>query len=133
MLQNPTAWSTMMATAQTISPRTRRSLSADALFALLRRRFESVQDQRAETQLTYPHLFDQVVDAGDDSRLPCVRTPKLDKKGCYRETQWATQLPLNKSNPDLRVGYVGQSEMTAEGGIKSMFSWVTVHCPLSVR
>jgi hypothetical protein len=335
MLQYPTAWSTMMATTQTISPRTRRSLSADALFALLRKRFESVQDQRAEIQLTYPlvdvlmsalamfvfkdpsllafvdrqddpslqnifkiekipsdsqmrdildpidveplneafadifaelqrggvlksfrffdggylvaidgtgyfsssnircpdclvkkskdgktryahqavaavlihpkrreviplaiepivkqdgetkndcernatrrllqrikkqhpklkltvtedglssnaphiadlqehgyhyilgakpgdhaHLFDQVIDAGDDSRLHCVRTPKLDKKGSYQETQWATQLPLNKSNPDLRVGYVGQSEMTAEGNIKSMFSWVTDH------
>src|SRR6056297_2963760 len=54
MLQNPTLWSTMMAATPTISPRTRRFLSADALFALLRKRFESVQDERNEAQVTYP-------------------------------------------------------------------------------
>ncbi|OYP28261.1 transposase family protein, partial [Rhodopirellula sp. MGV] len=36
-----------------ISPRTRRYLSADALFALLRQRFETVQDPRKQSHLTF--------------------------------------------------------------------------------
>jgi hypothetical protein len=73
----------------------------------------------------HEHLFDGVIQAGDDSKLHAVRTTLLDKKGTSRETQWAKQLPLNKSNPDLLVNYVGQSDLTADGDIKSMFSWVT--------
>src|SRR6056297_428554 len=75
----------------------------------------------------HAHLFDQVVAAGDGSKLHRVRTAKIDKKGSYRETHGAKQLPLNKSNPDLLVNYVGQSDLTAEGDLKSMFSWVTDH------
>ena len=44
----------MMAANQTISPKTRRFLSADALFSMLRQRFESVEDSRKESHLTYP-------------------------------------------------------------------------------
>ncbi|TWT51803.1 hypothetical protein CA85_51730 [Allorhodopirellula solitaria] len=39
-------------TDQTLSPRTRRFLSADALFKLLRNRFEAVQDDRKQANLT---------------------------------------------------------------------------------
>jgi len=75
----------------------------------------------------HKHLFDQVIEAGDASKLHSIRTSKIDKKGSYRETQWAKRMPLNKSNPDVLVSYVGQSDLTAEGDIKSMFSWVTDH------
>lgn len=75
----------------------------------------------------HKHLFDQVIEAGDDSKLHSVRTAKIDKKGSYRETQWAKNLPLNKSNPDVLINYVGQSDLTSEGDLKSMFSWVTDH------
>lgn len=43
-----------MTAGQTLSVRTRRFLSADALFALLRTRFKSVEDDRKESDLTYP-------------------------------------------------------------------------------
>jgi hypothetical protein len=72
-------------------------------------------------------LFEQIVEAGDDSKLHKTRTAKIDKKGSHRETQWAKRLPLNKTNPDVLVNYVGQCDLTAEGDIKSMFSWVTDH------
>jgi hypothetical protein len=75
----------------------------------------------------HKHLFDQVIEAGDDSKLHSIRTAKIDKKGSFRETQWAKKLPLNKSNPDVLINYVGQSDLTSEGDIKSMFSWVTDH------
>jgi len=39
---------------QTLAPRTRRFLSADALLGLLRQRFESVEDPRRESHITYP-------------------------------------------------------------------------------
>ena len=65
------------------------------------------------------------IQAGDDSKLHTVRTTLLEKKGTSRETQWAKQLPLNKSNPNRLVNYIGQSDLTADGDIKSMFSWVT--------
>jgi len=75
----------------------------------------------------HAHLFEQVIDAGDGSKLHKTRTAKIDKKGSYRETQWAKRLPLNKTNPEVLVNYVGQCDLTAEGDIKSMFSWVTDH------
>lgn len=79
----------------------------------------------------HKHLFDQVIDAGDDSKLHSIRTAKIDTKGSYRETQWAKHLPLNKSNPDVLVNYVGQTDLTNDGNIKSMFSWVTDHAVTS--
>jgi len=75
----------------------------------------------------HKHLFEQVIEAGNDSKLHRTRTAKIDKKGSYRETQWAKRLPLNKTNPEVLVNYVGQCDLTAEGDIKSMFSWVTDH------
>ncbi|OYP35843.1 transposase [Rhodopirellula sp. MGV] len=75
----------------------------------------------------HAHLFEQVVDAGDQSRLHVIRTAKVDKKGSRSETQLAKRVPLNKSNPDLLVNYVGRSDLTADGDIKSIFSWVADH------
>src|SRR6056297_3553293 len=53
-LRIPAYGAEMMAANQTISPKTRRFLSADALFSMLRQRFESVEDSRKESHLTYP-------------------------------------------------------------------------------
>ena len=54
-----------------------------------------------------------------------VRSTVVKGKVAHRETQWAKQLPLNKSNPDLLINYIGQSDLTSDGDIKSMFSRVT--------
>jgi len=75
----------------------------------------------------HKHLFDQVIEAGDSTKLHSVRTKKIDKKESYRDTHWAKKLSLNKSNPDVLVNYVGQFDLTKDGDIKSKFSWVTDH------
>ncbi|QDV25283.1 hypothetical protein Q31a_36070 [Aureliella helgolandensis] len=58
----------------------------------------------------------------DDSKLHKAGTAKVDKKGSYRETQWAKRLPLNKTNLEVLVNYVGQCDLTVDGDIKSMFN-----------
>ena len=59
-----------------------------------------------------------MIDAGDDSMLHMVRSTVVKGKVAHRETQWAKQLPLNKSNPDLLINYIGQSDLTSDGVLR---------------
>ena len=67
-------------------------------------------------------LFDQIIQAGDESRYHCVKAAHPKGK---TETTWVKDLPLNKSNEDIRINYIGQGELSPEGDVRSMFGWVT--------
>lgn len=70
----------------------------------------------------HEHLYDHVIAAGDRSEYHhiTVSHPKGETS-----TSWVNDLPLNKSNEHIRVNYIGQSELSKQGDIKSTFGWVT--------
>lgn len=73
----------------------------------------------------HAHLYDAVIDAGDNDRLHSFTTKHLDAKGSTSGTQWAKRLPLNASNPDLLVNYIDHTEFSRDGSVSKRFSWVT--------
>jgi hypothetical protein len=54
-------------------------------------------------------------------------SPKLTRKerGVTREVSWVWNVPLNESNPDLRVHFLEYKEYDSEGKCCKRFSWVT--------
>lgn len=68
------------------------------------------------------HLFDKVIEAGDDSRYHSVSIAHPKGK---TETTWVKDLPLNKSHQDVRVNDLGQTELTRQGDVRSTFGWLT--------
>lgn len=73
----------------------------------------------------HAHLFESVIDAGDEGKLHSLKMDKIDKKGSSSVTQWATAMPLNASHNDLLVNYFDHTEFAADGGVSKRFSWVT--------
>ena len=73
----------------------------------------------------HAHLYEAVIDAGDNGKLHQITTKHLDKKGSTSGTQWAKRLPLNASHPDLLVNYIDHTEFNGEGSVTKRFSWVT--------
>ena len=67
-------------------------------------------------------LFEQVEAA---RRKGC--SPKLTRKegGIAREVSWVWDVPLNESNPDLRVNFLEYREYDAEGKCIKHFTWIT--------
>lgn len=76
----------------------------------------------------HQHLYDQVIAAGDSGHLHhhqrCLggRTA-----GVTAHTQWARELELNASNPDLKVNYFEYHQFAADGEVARRFSFVTDH------
>ena len=73
----------------------------------------------------HQHLFESVIDAGDNGKLYSVKTTHLDKKGSTSESQWAKQVPLNASHAELLVNFMDHTEFDREGNVTKRFSWVT--------
>ena len=67
-------------------------------------------------------LYRRLIDEFDQDRVTVV-TWKEGKKTC--EIHYLNALPLNASNQDLLVNFVGYSEYDAEGNLLKQFSWVT--------
>lgn len=73
----------------------------------------------------HKHLFEQVIEACDDSR-ETVQIIDQASGEVLSETQFITNLPLNKSNEDVRVNFLQHHEYDLKtGNIVKRFSWVT--------
>ena len=74
----------------------------------------------------HEHLFDAVSQAESAGRVTTLRwIDDTQKKSVLCEIRFAHDLPLNKSNSDLRVNFLQYTESTLEGSIRKRFSWVT--------
>lgn len=67
-------------------------------------------------------LFEQVEAARRQGR-----SPKLSRKEgeITAEVSWVYSVPLNESNPDLRVDFLEYNEYDAEGKRRKHFTWIT--------
>lgn len=67
-------------------------------------------------------LFEQVAEARRQGR-----SPKLSRKEGKNtaEVSWVYGVPLNESNPDLRVDFLEYNEYNAEGKRVKHFTWIT--------
>lgn len=74
-------------------------------------------------------LFEQVEEARRQGR-----SPKLSRKEgeITAEVSWVYSLPLNESNPDLRVDFLEYNEYDAEGKRRKHFTWIT-DLPVNLR
>lgn len=73
----------------------------------------------------HEHLFAEVIKAYEDDRMTSVTWEDPDRPGIRCEIGFAHNLPLNKSNSDLRVNFLQYSEYGPDGERIKTFSWVT--------
>ena len=74
----------------------------------------------------HEHLFAEVNRAEAAGRVTTLRwTDDAQKEAVQCEIRFAHDLPLNKSNADLRVNFLQYTEYAADGSIRKRFSWVT--------
>jgi hypothetical protein len=73
----------------------------------------------------HEHLFEEVIKAYDEDRMTSLRWEHADRPGVTCEIGFVHDLPLNKSNPDVRVNYLQYSEYGPDGERVKHFSWVT--------
>jgi hypothetical protein len=74
----------------------------------------------------HEHLFAEVSQAEAEGRVTTLRwTDDTKKEAVQCEIRFAHDLPLNKSNADLRVNFLQYTEYAADGSILKRFSWVT--------
>jgi hypothetical protein len=74
----------------------------------------------------HEHLFEAVSQAEVDGRVTTLRwTDDTKKESVLCEIRFVNDLPLNKSNADLRVNFLQYTEYAADGSIRKRFSWVT--------
>lgn len=67
-------------------------------------------------------LYDRLIDEFDKDRVTVIKW-KEGETTC--EIIYVDQLPLNASNPDLRVNFLGYAEYGVDGEPIKQFSWVT--------
>lgn len=67
-------------------------------------------------------LYDRLMDEFDQDRVKVI-TWKEGERTC--EIHFVNGLPLNASNQDLLVGFLGYTEYDADGNILKQFAWVT--------
>jgi len=73
----------------------------------------------------HEHLFDEVSKANAQGRVTILRWADDTKEGVECEIRFNHNLPLNKSNADLRVNFLQYTEVALDGSILKRFSWVT--------
>ena len=74
----------------------------------------------------HEHLFDEVRQAEIAGRVTTLRWRDDAKKEAVScEIRFVHDLPLNKSNADLRVNFLQYTEYALDGSIRKRFSWVT--------
>ncbi|MCB0214853.1 MAG: transposase, partial [Anaerolineae bacterium] len=70
--------------------------------------------------------FDQVTEACEQSREECIAVTEPKSGVVFSETQFITDVPLNKSNSDVRVNFLQHYEFDVKtGAVVKRFSWVT--------
>lgn len=73
----------------------------------------------------HEHLFDEVLKAHEEGQAHTVVCTDPKHPDVHREITFVTDLPLNKSNLDLRVNFLQYIEYDADGQERLKFSWVT--------
>ena len=73
----------------------------------------------------HQHLFDEVIRAGDEERFESLRFQHPTHPDISCEISFVNDLPLNKSNADVRVNFMQYIEYDPDGGERLRFSWVT--------
>lgn len=74
----------------------------------------------------HEYLFEQVIEACDQSREELIQVMDQKQKTVASETQFIRDLALNKSHPDLRVNFLQHYEYDGPTGeVSKQFSWVT--------
>jgi hypothetical protein len=70
----------------------------------------------------HEYLFQQVEAARRQGASP---TLARREGGTTREVSWVWNVPLNESNPDLRVNFLEYREYDAQGKLLQHFTWIT--------
>lgn len=73
----------------------------------------------------HEHLFDEVLQAFEDDRVTTISWRDPRRPGVLHEISFVHDLPLNKSNPDLRVNFLQYTEYGPDGERLKHFTWVT--------
>jgi len=73
----------------------------------------------------HEHLFNEVSKANAQGRVTTIRWADDTKEEVECEIRFNHDLPLNKSNADLRVNFLQYTEYRSDGSILKRFSWVT--------
>ena len=73
----------------------------------------------------HEHLFDEVIQAMDEDRYITISWYDEDEPDVLCEIGFVLDLPLNKSNPDVRVNFLQYTEHGADGQLRLRFTWVT--------
>lgn len=73
----------------------------------------------------HEHLFAEVIQAYEEDRMTSIQWEDPKRKGVTCEIGFTGNLPLNKSNLDLRVNFLQYSEYGPDGECMKCFSWVT--------
>ena len=74
----------------------------------------------------HEHLFEAVTKAHEeDGRVTVVRWKEERDPDVQYEIRFVHDLPLNKSNPDVRVNFLHYVEYGPEGEVRRIMSWVT--------
>ncbi len=68
---------------------------------------------------------DEVIKAYEEDRMTSIQWEDPNNRGVTCEIGFADNLPLNKSNPDVRVNFLQYSEYGPDGERVKHFSWVT--------
>ena len=73
----------------------------------------------------HEHLFDEVSKANAQGRVATIRWADDNDADVQSEIRFIHDLPLNKSNSNLRVNFLQYTEYRSDGSIRKRFSWVT--------
>ena len=73
----------------------------------------------------HEHLFEEVIKAYEEDRMTSIQWEDPNHPGVTHEISFTDNLPLNKSNPDVRVNFLQYSEYGPDGERVKHFSWVT--------
>jgi hypothetical protein len=73
----------------------------------------------------HEYLFDEFLRAVDEDRVTHLSYQHPTETGVTCEISFVHDLPLNKSNQDLRVNFLMYSEYAADGKRQKHFTWVT--------
>ena len=73
----------------------------------------------------HEYLFAEVNKADSEGRATTLRWTDDADRGVPCEIRFVHNLPLNKSNADLRVNFLRYTEYNSDGSIRKQFSWVT--------
>jgi hypothetical protein len=73
----------------------------------------------------HEYLFEEFIRANEEGRVTGLSYPDPTKPGVTCEISFVHDLPLNKSNQDLRVNLLMYSEYASDGTRQKHFVWVT--------